>query len=90
MTNSLSIDNCLIQVRSCLQDQGIKLWLEPYYTEGIGPVDAELEVRQSISSNCEIRTSASMRHSLLFCVEFSNTNIANTEYSIQLLLIVHQ
>lgn len=44
MTNSLSIDNCLIQVRSCLQDQGIKLWVEPYYQQGIGPVDLELEV----------------------------------------------
>lgn len=44
MANSLSIDNCLIQVRSCLQEEGIKLWLEPYYVQGIGPVDAELEV----------------------------------------------
>lgn len=46
MASSLSIDNCLIQVRSCLQDQNIKLWLEPYYDQGIGPVDSELEVKQ--------------------------------------------
>lgn len=45
MANSLSIDNCLIQVRARLQDQGIKLWLEPYYIEGIGPIDSELEVK---------------------------------------------
>lgn len=44
MAGSLSIDNCLIQVRSCLQEEGIKLWLEPYYVQGIGPVDLELEV----------------------------------------------
>lgn len=44
MANGLSIDNCLIQVRSRLQDEGIKLWLEPYYIQGIGPVDAEMEV----------------------------------------------
>lgn len=42
--HSLSIENCLIQVRSCLQEQGIKLWLPPYYLEGIEPVDSELEV----------------------------------------------
>lgn len=48
MANSLSIDNCLIQVRSCLQEEGIKLWLEPYYVQGIGPVDAELEVFQHV------------------------------------------
>lgn len=44
MAISLSIDNILIQVRSKLQDEGIKLWLLPYYLEGIGPVDTELEV----------------------------------------------
>lgn len=43
--HSLSIENCLIQVRACLQEEGIKLWLEPYYSEGIGPNDTELEVR---------------------------------------------
>lgn len=46
-SNSLSIENCLIQVRACLQSENIKLWLEPYYVQGIGPVDAELEVRFS-------------------------------------------
>lgn len=44
MANGLSIDNCLIQVRARLQDEGIKLWLEPYYFEGVGPNDTELEV----------------------------------------------
>lgn len=44
MANGLSIDNCLIQVRSCLQEEGIKLWLEPYHIEGIGTVDSEMEV----------------------------------------------
>lgn len=44
MAKGFSIDNCLIQVRSCLQDEGIKLWLEPYYIQGIGSVDSEMEV----------------------------------------------
>lgn len=43
-SSSLNIDNILIQTRCCLQSEGIKLWLEPYYLEGIGPNDAELEV----------------------------------------------
>ncbi|XP_055305346.1 NEDD8 ultimate buster 1 [Sitodiplosis mosellana] len=43
MANGLSIDNCLIQVRSRLQEEGIKLWLEPYHVEGIGSNDTELE-----------------------------------------------
>lgn len=38
------IDNCLIQTRSYLQSQGVKLWLTPYYEEGIGPIESELEV----------------------------------------------
>lgn len=46
MTNhSLAIENCLIQVRSTLQAEGIKLWLEPFYLQDIGPVDSEIEVR---------------------------------------------
>lgn len=51
---TLSIENCLIQVRARLQEEGIKLWLEPYYFEGIGAVDAELEVKKFrlFSSNC--------------------------------------
>lgn len=53
MTNSLSIDNCLIQVRSRLQEEGIKLWLEPYYVQGIGSVDSEMEVGHFFySQNC--------------------------------------
>lgn len=44
MASNISIDNCFIQVRSSLQEEGIKLWLEPYYIEGIGPIESELEV----------------------------------------------
>lgn len=49
--HSLSIENCLIQVRAQLQTEGIKLWLAPYYLDGIGPVDVELEVKFSINSS---------------------------------------
>lgn len=38
------IDNILIQVRSLLQQQGIKLWLEPYFYEEIGSIESEIEV----------------------------------------------
>lgn len=51
MANGLSIDNCLIQVRSRLQEEGIKLWLEPYYVQGIGPNDTELEVSVAKMTN---------------------------------------
>lgn len=44
---SLSIENILIQVRAKLQENGIKLWLSPYYSNEIGPIDAELEVSSS-------------------------------------------
>lgn len=44
MSSGLHIENILVQVRSRLQDGGVKLWIEPYYVEGIGPVDNELEV----------------------------------------------
>lgn len=44
MAISLPIENILIQVRSKLQNEQVKLWLPPYYEEGIGPVDSELEV----------------------------------------------
>lgn len=40
----LRIENVLIQVRGKLNEEGIKLWLSPYYEEGIGSNDAELEV----------------------------------------------
>lgn len=54
MAISLSIDNCLIQVRSSLQGENIKLWVQPYYVEGIGPIDSELEV--NISNKLKIST----------------------------------
>lgn len=44
---SLSIENVLIQVRAKLQENGIKLWLSPYYSNDIGPIDSELEVSSS-------------------------------------------
>lgn len=44
MAISLPIENILIQVRSKLQNEQIKLWLPPYYVDGIGPIDSELEV----------------------------------------------
>lgn len=47
MAISLPIENVLIQVRAKLQSEHIKLWLPPYYEEGIGPVDSELEVSAS-------------------------------------------
>lgn len=46
MSSDLRVENILIQVRSKLQENGIKLWLEPYYTEGIGTIESELEVIQ--------------------------------------------
>lgn len=49
--HSLTIENCLIQVRSTLQSEGIKLWLEPFYLQDIGPVDSEIEVRILFSFN---------------------------------------
>lgn len=47
MSADLRVENILIQVRSKLQDSGIKLWLQPYYDEGIGTIETELEVKQS-------------------------------------------
>lgn len=44
MSGDLRVENVLIQVRSKLQEGGIKLWLSPYYEEGIGSVDDEIEV----------------------------------------------
>lgn len=46
MASTCNIENVLIQVRAKLQENGVKLWLEPYYIDGIGPVDAELEVKR--------------------------------------------
>lgn len=45
MASKCNIENVFIQVRAKLQENGVKLWLEPYYIDGIGPVDTELEVR---------------------------------------------
>ncbi|XP_065364111.1 NEDD8 ultimate buster 1-like [Calliphora vicina] len=42
------IDNIIIQVRARLQLLGIKLWLEPYYYDGVGCVEEEIE---KLSSN---------------------------------------
>lgn len=39
-----SIENSLTQVKIFLNVEKIKLWLEPYYTEGIGPNERELAV----------------------------------------------
>lgn len=46
MSTNLRIENVLIQVKSKLleKDNRISLWLRPYYVEGIGPVDEEIEV----------------------------------------------
>lgn len=44
MAGKYNIENVLIQVRAKLLENGIKLWLPPYYVEDIGSVDAELEV----------------------------------------------
>lgn len=41
---STYVDNYMIQTRCCLQSEGIKLWLPPYYIEGIGSIDSELQV----------------------------------------------
>lgn len=41
---SVSIESILIQVRAKLQENGIKLWLTPYYSNEVGPNDTELEV----------------------------------------------
>lgn len=44
MAKNISIETVLIQVRGRLQEEGIKLWLEPYHVTAIGPVEPELEV----------------------------------------------
>lgn len=40
------IDNIFNQVRALLQRQGVKLWEEPYYSEGLGSIEASIEVRE--------------------------------------------
>lgn len=47
MASQLKTEDVLLQIRSKLQSDDIKLWLEPYYYEGIGPSDEELAVRIS-------------------------------------------
>ncbi|EDW65646.1 NEDD8 ultimate buster 1 [Drosophila virilis] len=37
------IDNIFNQVRARLQAQSIKLWEEPYYSEGVGSIEASIE-----------------------------------------------
>ncbi|ALC48542.1 CG15445 [Drosophila busckii] len=37
------IDNIFHQVRARLQAQGVKLWEEPYYSEGMGSIEASIE-----------------------------------------------
>lgn len=51
MSADLRIENILIQVKSKLLENGIKLWLPPYYVEG-GACDAELEVRITFRNTC--------------------------------------
>ncbi|KAH8273385.1 hypothetical protein KR018_006519 [Drosophila ironensis] len=41
------IDNIFIQVRARLQQQGVKLWEEPYYSEDLGSIEAALEILAS-------------------------------------------
>ncbi|XP_037050774.1 NEDD8 ultimate buster 1-like [Bradysia coprophila] len=43
MSGDLKIENILMQVRSKLQEDGVKLWLSPYYEESIGPIDEMIE-----------------------------------------------
>ncbi|XP_075156008.1 NEDD8 ultimate buster 1 [Haematobia irritans] len=52
------IDNIIIQVRARLQALSIKLWLEPYYYDGVGCVEDEIEkLADSFSSNLGITKS---------------------------------
>uniref|UniRef100_A0A1I8NVK4 UBA domain-containing protein n=1 Tax=Stomoxys calcitrans TaxID=35570 RepID=A0A1I8NVK4_STOCA len=52
------IDNIIIQVRARLQALAIKLWLEPYYYDGVGCVEDEIEkLAESFSSNLGISKS---------------------------------
>ncbi|XP_030379452.1 NEDD8 ultimate buster 1 [Scaptodrosophila lebanonensis] len=37
------MDNIFIQIRARLQQQGIRLWEEPYYSEGLGSIEAAME-----------------------------------------------
>ncbi|KAH8416841.1 hypothetical protein KR222_007420 [Zaprionus bogoriensis] len=37
-------DNLFSQVRALLQSQGVKLWEEPYYSEGLGSIEVALEL----------------------------------------------
>lgn len=38
------IENIFNQVRARLQSQGIKLWEEPYYSDGLGSIEASIDV----------------------------------------------
>ncbi|KAH8382832.1 hypothetical protein KR009_005504 [Drosophila setifemur] len=37
------IDNTFIKLRARLRERDIKLWEEPYYSEGVGSIEAEME-----------------------------------------------
>ncbi|XP_055371078.1 NEDD8 ultimate buster 1-like [Condylostylus longicornis] len=41
---ALSAEDIIIQVRQKLRSLGVKLWLEPYYFEEIGPNESELDI----------------------------------------------
>lgn len=51
MSNSLKIENVLIQIRSLLNADKIKLWLMPYYDEQLGACEVELEVRYLLQTH---------------------------------------
>ncbi|BFF90170.1 NEDD8 ultimate buster 1 [Drosophila madeirensis] len=53
------IDNTLIKVRARLRERNIKLWEEPYYLEGIGSIESELErLSQEMSTELGISVSS--------------------------------
>lgn len=47
------IDNIFNQVRARLQAQSIKLWEEPYYSEGVGSIEASIEVSATRSDHVQ-------------------------------------
>ncbi|XP_017145177.1 NEDD8 ultimate buster 1 [Drosophila miranda] len=52
------IDNTLIKVRARLRERDIKLWEEPYYFEGVGSIESEMErLSQEMSTDLGISVS---------------------------------
>ncbi|XP_022209871.2 NEDD8 ultimate buster 1 [Drosophila obscura] len=52
------IDNNLIKVRELLRERNIKLWEEPYYTEGLGSIATALErLSRELSTELDISVS---------------------------------